>query len=86
VTVESKPPVHTTYFTVTVDDEGKVSTFEDLYGLDRKHAAALFGETEGFPKPPPEPKPRSGSVASSSPSPRGTSGGGGFANSLGFFE
>jgi L,D-transpeptidase YcbB len=83
VTLETKPPVHTTYFTVTVDEEGKVSTFEDLYGLDRKHAAALFGETDGFPLPPPEPKPRNSTVASSSSSSRG-SGGGGFANSLGF--
>lgn len=82
VTLETKPPVHTTYFTVTVD-KGKVSTFNDLYGLDRKHAAALFGETDGFPLPPPEPKPRSSTVASSSSSSRG-SGGGGFANSLGF--
>jgi murein L,D-transpeptidase YcbB/YkuD len=83
VTLETKPPVHTTYFTVTVDEEGKVSTFKDLYGLDRKHAAALFGETDGFPLPPPEPKPRSSTVASSSSSSRG-SGGGGFADSLGF--
>ena len=81
VTLETKPPVHTTYFTVTVDEEGKVATFKDLYGLDRKHAAALFGETDGFPLPPPEPKPRSSTVASSSSSSRG---GGGFANSLGF--
>jgi len=82
VTLETKPPVHTTYFTVTVDEEGKVSTFKDLYGLDRKHAAALFGETDGFPLPPPEPKPRNSTVASSSSSSRGS--GGGFANSLGF--
>lgn len=86
VSLETKPPVHTTYFTVVVDEDGKVSTFKDLYGLDRKHAVMLFGETEGFPEPPPEPKPRGGNVASSSPSPRGTGGGGGFANSLGFFQ
>ncbi len=83
VTMETKPPVHTTYFTVTVDGEGKVSTFNDLYGLDRKHAAALFGDTDGFPLPPPEPKRRGGSVASTGSPSRG-SGGGGFANSLGF--
>jgi murein L,D-transpeptidase YcbB/YkuD len=86
VTIESKPPVHTTYFTVRADEDGKVSTFEDLYGLDREHAEALFGETTGFPKPPPEPKPRTSSVASSGSSSRGTGGGGGFANSLGFFS
>ena len=80
VTVESKPPVHTTYFTAAVNDDGKVSIFEDLYGLDRKQAEALFGEPEGFPKPPPEPKTRSSSVASSAPS---RNSGAGFANSLG---
>jgi L,D-transpeptidase YcbB len=81
VTIESKPPVHTTYFTAVVGDDGKVSTFDDLYGLDRKHAEALFGETDGFPKPPPEPKSRSSSVASSTPSRTRT--GAGFASSLG---
>ena len=39
-----------------VDETGKISTFEDLYGLDRKLAAALFGDAKGFPPPPPEPK------------------------------
>jgi L,D-transpeptidase YcbB len=85
VTIESKPPVHTTYFTAWVEEDGKVSTFDDLYGLDRKHAAALFGETDGFPVPPPEPKRPSSSVASTSSSSQGP-GGGGFANSLGFFS
>jgi murein L,D-transpeptidase YcbB/YkuD len=87
VTIESKPPVHTTYFTVTVDADGKVTTFTDLYGLDRKHADALFGETVGFPTPPPEPKRRESTVASTSTSSDGARGGGGFANnSLGFFS
>ena len=64
-----------------VDDGGKVETYADLYGLDRKLAQALFGNTEGFPEPPPEPKPRA-TVASSAPA--RDPGGGGFANSLGF--
>jgi murein L,D-transpeptidase YcbB/YkuD len=83
VTLEKAPPVHTTYFTAVVDEEGKLSTFADLYGLDRKLAQALFGSTEGFPLPPPEPKPR-GTVASSAPA-RNTSGGA-FSNSLGFLD
>ena len=38
------------------------------YGLDRKLAAALFGDTTGFPLPPPEPKqPRSGEADASTP-------------------
>ena len=86
VTVESKPPVHTTYFTVTMDADGKVSTFTDLYGLDRAHADALFGETDGFPTPPPEPKPRTSSVASTSSSSEGARDGGFANNSLGFFS
>ena len=45
------------YFTAVVDDDGKVSTFADVYGLDRKLAAALFGDTAGFPPPPPDSKP-----------------------------
>jgi hypothetical protein len=43
-----------TYFTVVVDENGRVSTFADLYGFDRKVANALFGKTNGFPPPPPD--------------------------------
>lgn len=38
-------PVHVTYFTVTVDDDGKLQTRPDLYGLDSRTIAAL-GERE----------------------------------------
>jgi len=85
VTLDARPPVHTTYFTALVDDEGKIETHPDLYGLDRKHAMALFGDAEGFPEPPPEPEPTrpSGTVASA---PASSAGGGGFSNSLGFLD
>jgi hypothetical protein len=43
-----------TYFTAVVDETGKVSTFDDLYGLDNKLAIALFGDAKGFPMPQPE--------------------------------
>jgi murein L,D-transpeptidase YcbB/YkuD len=56
VTIDRKIPVHMTYFTAVVNDAGKVSTFADVYGLDRKLAIALFGNPTGFPQPPPEPK------------------------------
>ena len=36
-------PVHITYFTATVDDAGKVSYHDDIYGLDRRAASALEG-------------------------------------------
>lgn len=36
-------PMHITYFTVMVDDEGKLTTWPDYYGHDRRLAAALSG-------------------------------------------
>jgi murein L,D-transpeptidase YcbB/YkuD len=54
VTLDEKIPVHMTYFTTVVDDTGKLKTFGDVYGLDKKLAAALFGSSVGFPAPPPE--------------------------------
>ncbi len=56
VALEKKIPVHMVYFTAVVEDSGKIETFADVYGLDRKLAAALFGDATGFPLPPPEPK------------------------------
>jgi murein L,D-transpeptidase YcbB/YkuD len=45
----SKPvPVHLTYFTAVVDAQGKLQTFADIYGLDKKMAYALFGKTEAI--------------------------------------
>jgi murein L,D-transpeptidase YcbB/YkuD len=54
VTLDHKIPVHLTYFTTVVDATGKVATFADLYGLDNRLAAALFGDAKGFPLPPAE--------------------------------
>ena len=42
--LQRKIPVHLTYFTADVDDTGKVTSFADIYGLDKKLAAALFGD------------------------------------------
>lgn len=44
VSIDGRVPVHTTYFTATVDAEGKVRTFADIYGMDGPTAAALFGK------------------------------------------
>ena len=44
------------YFTAIGGENGKVETFADVYGLDRKMAAAMFGDATGFPEPPPESK------------------------------
>jgi murein L,D-transpeptidase YcbB/YkuD len=54
ITIGRKIPVHMTYFTAVVHDAGKISTFADVYGLDRKLAIALFGDATGFPQPPRE--------------------------------
>jgi L,D-transpeptidase YcbB len=36
-------PVHVTYFTVEVDEDGKLITRRDIYGLDRRVASAVEG-------------------------------------------
>jgi L,D-transpeptidase YcbB len=51
VTLSRKIPVHITYFTLWVNDDGSVSTFGDLYGHDARMAAALFGDSVGFKYP-----------------------------------
>ena len=71
VTIGRKIPVHMTYFTAVVNDAGKVSTFADVYGLDRKLAIALFGDVKGFASPAPEQK-QSEATSSSSTSSWGT--------------
>jgi murein L,D-transpeptidase YcbB/YkuD len=44
VNLDRPIPVHTTYFTAVVDDQGKVNTFADVYGLDRKVAPIVGGK------------------------------------------
>jgi L,D-transpeptidase YcbB len=48
VSLDHPIPVHTTYFTAVVDDEGKVASFADIYGLDRKVAPAVLGKSVAF--------------------------------------
>ena len=40
-----KLPVHLTYFTLGVDENGELKSFEDIYGHDRRvrHALGLHG-------------------------------------------
>jgi murein L,D-transpeptidase YcbB/YkuD len=71
VALERKFPVHMAYFTAVADEAGKVETFADVYGLDRKLAVALFGDATGFPQPPPESKqPPAGESDASTPAAR----------------
>ena len=46
-----KIPVHITYFTLWVNDDGSISTFGDIYGHDARMAAAMFGSRVGFDSP-----------------------------------
>jgi hypothetical protein len=51
VALSRKIPVHLTYFTLWVNDDGSISTFGDLYGHDARMAAAMFGDSVGFNYP-----------------------------------
>ena len=44
VALERKIPVHITYFTAWVEDDGKVKTFRDVYGHERRITQALEGK------------------------------------------
>ena len=41
VNLDHPVPVHTTYFTAAADADGKVTSFADVYGLDKKVAAVV---------------------------------------------
>jgi murein L,D-transpeptidase YcbB/YkuD len=43
VTLEHRVPVHITYFTALVGDDGKLHTFPDVYGHERRIVLALEG-------------------------------------------
>jgi len=51
VTLDRHIPVHITYFTASVDDNGKLRTFADFYGLDSRTSAALTGRSVRFEQP-----------------------------------
>jgi len=44
VALDQKIPVYITYFTLRVNDDGSISTFNDLYGHDSRMNAALSGK------------------------------------------
>jgi L,D-transpeptidase YcbB len=68
VAIRGRVPVHTTYFTLSADADGKLQSFADVYSLDAGVAAAALGkqakpeavadnaETKAEPKPK-QPKP-----------------------------
>ena len=82
VALDHNIPVHLTYFTAVVNATGKVATYPDLYGLDRKVATALFGDATGFPMPPSKPKKPQEEEADASQPVRRIAAGNGIAGSL----
>ncbi len=51
VPLETHIPVHVTYLTMRVDEDGKLQSFGDVYGLDSRVAAALTGKAMRFEQP-----------------------------------
>jgi murein L,D-transpeptidase YcbB/YkuD len=51
VVLTTRIPVHMTYFTAMVDGQGNLQTFGDLYGLDTRMGAILFGKKVPFVTP-----------------------------------
>jgi L,D-transpeptidase YcbB len=51
VELTTRIPVHVTYFTAVVDRQGNLRTFGDLYGLDTRMGAIMFGKKVPFVTP-----------------------------------
>ena len=51
ITLRQKIPVHITYFTLKVNEDGSLSTFRDLYGHDARMTAALGGKAVPYDLP-----------------------------------
>jgi L,D-transpeptidase YcbB len=51
VALDKHIPVHITYFTARVDDNGKLQTYGDFYGLDSRVGSAIFGRKVRFETP-----------------------------------
>jgi murein L,D-transpeptidase YcbB/YkuD len=44
VPLDKKIPVHIVYFTARVEDGGKIATFSDIYGHEKRFTLALAGQ------------------------------------------
>jgi len=53
VALKQKIPVYITYFTLKVNDDGSLTTFNDVYGHDARMASAMFGEPMPYDAFPP---------------------------------
>ena len=55
IMLDSKIPVHITYFTASADEEGQVSYFPDVYGHERRISLAIDGRADQIAKLNPAP-------------------------------
>jgi murein L,D-transpeptidase YcbB/YkuD len=60
VSLDAHIPVHITYLTARVDENGRLRTYGDLYGLDSRVGSALFGRSVRFGTPRYEDAPSAG--------------------------
>jgi L,D-transpeptidase YcbB len=51
IALKTHIPVYITYFTLKVNDDGSISTFNDIYGHDARMAAALSGKAMIYDTP-----------------------------------
>jgi murein L,D-transpeptidase YcbB/YkuD len=51
VQLDKHIPVHVTYITARVNDDGKLETYGDFYGLDSRTSAALTGKAMRYEQP-----------------------------------
>ena len=94
VEITKRLPIHLAYFTAWVGDDGKVKTFVDIYGHEKRVTQALDGEWKKINKgrnhlAPPAPRFKPDQVARSTPQGQPRKGGGDSAasiigNALGF--
>jgi murein L,D-transpeptidase YcbB/YkuD len=94
VELEKKVPIHLAYFTAWVDDDGKLKTFADIYGHEKRVTQALDGDWKKIVKgrdhlAPPKPRFKPDQVARTGPAGTPRKGGGESAasiigNALGF--
>lgn len=68
VAIKNRVPVHTTYFTLSADAEGKLQSFNDLYALDAGVAAAVPANRRSRKPSPTTPRSRPRSRPRQSPS------------------
>jgi murein L,D-transpeptidase YcbB/YkuD len=50
IMIDRKIPIHTTYFTALVDEKGKLHTFPDVYGHEKRIRLALAGQWSNIRK------------------------------------